>query len=93
MFTSRKKTNGFFSRAVRRLNARSSGAATLSDGNRAIIHVALTVVLLAAILLLLRALLRLYFFGGNVFGMEIPEQKVDRVIISLGISAVGKARS
>ncbi len=84
MFTSRKKTNGFFSRAVRRLNARSSGAATLSERNRVIIHFALTVVLLVAILLLLRALLRLYFFGGNVFGLAIPEQKVDRVEISAG---------
>jgi hypothetical protein len=84
MFTSRKKTNGFFSRAFRRLNARSSGAATLSDRNRAIIHFSLTVVLLVAILLLLRALLRLYFFGGNVFGLAIPEQKVDRVEISAG---------
>ena len=84
MFTSRKKTNGFFSRAVRRLNVRSSGAATLSDRNRAIIHFSVTVVLLVAILLLLRSLLRLYFFGGNFFGMEIPEQKVDRIEISAG---------
>ena len=84
MFTSRKKSNGFFSRAVRRLNVRSSGAATLSDRNRAIIHFSVTVVLLVAILLLLRALLRLYFFGGNLFGLEIPEQKVDRVEISAG---------
>ena len=84
MFTSRKKTNGFFSRAVRRLNVRSSGAATLSDRNRAIIHFSVTVVLLVAIILLLRGLLRLYFFGGDLFGLEIPEQKIERIEISAG---------
>ena len=84
MFTPRKKTTGFFSRAVRRLNVRSSGAATLSDRNRAILHFTVTVVLLFSIILLLRGLLRLYFFGGNFFGLEIPEQKVDHIEITAG---------
>ena len=84
MFTSRKKTNGFFSRAVHRLNSRSSGAATLSDRNLAIIRFSVMAAVLVAIFLLLRGLLRLYFFGGHIFGLEIPEQKVDHVEISAG---------
>ncbi len=84
MATSRKNSGGFFSRFIRRLNVRSAGSATLSDGHRAAFRFISVTVLLVAFLFLLRGLLRLFFFGGNFFGIQIPEDKVSRIEIMSG---------
>ena len=84
MATSRKNSGGFFSRFIRRLNVRSAGAATLSDGHRAAFHLLAGAIVLVAFLLLLRGVLRLFFFGGTFFGMQIPEDKVTRIETTVG---------
>ena len=84
MFSARKKSNSPLSRVMRRLRARTTGAAVLSDGQRRAIRLGAGTVLLVACLLLLRGLLRLFFFGGELFGLEIPGQTVERVDITSG---------
>ena len=84
MFSSRKKTFATLPRAMRRLNSRSAGSTGLSDGARRAIRLGGMAVVLVGCLLLLRGLLRLYFFGGDLFGLAIPEQKVDRIDIASG---------
>ena len=71
-------------RAMHRLGVRSTGSARLSDVQRRAIGMGVAAVVLVACLLLLRGLLRLYFFGGHLFGLEIPEQTVERIEISSG---------
>ncbi len=84
MFSARKKTNASPSRAMRRLNARATGGGALSDGQRRVLRLGGTAAVLAICLSLLRGLLRLYFFGGDFFGVQIPEQTVERIDISSG---------
>ena len=84
MASTRKRTGGFFSRAFRRLSARSSGGAGLSDGQRRAVRFCGIAAALAVVLLLLRGLLRLFFFGGEIFGIEVPAQKVGRIEITSG---------
>ena len=84
MFSFRKKSSSPLSRAMRRLSARSTGAAVLSDGQRRAIRFGTVSALLVVCLLLLRGLLRLFFFGGDLFGLEIPGQTVERIDIASG---------
>ncbi len=84
MVSTRKRTGGFFSRAFRRLSSRSSGGAGLSDGQRRAVRFGVVAAALVVVLLLLRGLLRLFFFGGEVFGIEVPAQKVGRIEITSG---------
>ncbi len=84
MAATRKKTGGALFRVFHRLGARSSGEAVLSDRQRRMWRLAVAAVALMAVLLLLRGLLRLFFFGGEVFGIEIPEQRVERIEITSG---------
>ncbi len=84
MDSTRKRTGGFLSRAFRRLGTRSSGGAGFSDGQRRAARFCAAAAALAVALFLLRGLLRLFFFGGEVFGIEVPAQKVGRIEITSG---------
>lgn len=84
MASPRKRTGGFFSRAFRRFSTRSSGGAGLSDGQRRAMRFCAAAATLGVVLLLLRGLLHLFFFGGEIFGVEVPAQKVMRIEIASG---------
>ena len=85
MFSSRAKTSqNSFARALRRLRVRSSGGGFPTDGQRRAFRAGALIVLLTAIILLLRWILRLYFFGGVFFGREIPVATVKHIEVSAG---------
>lgn len=69
---------------MRRLSARSSGQSGLSDGQRKMIKLSAVTVVLLMFFLAFRAILRLYFFGGSLFGIDVPVQVVEQINISTG---------
>ena len=89
MFSARKKSNSPLSRVMRRLRARTTGAAVLSDGQRRAIRLGAGTVLLVACLLLLRGLLRLFFFGGPTVSAGISS----KTTLKAGISGIGQANT
>lgn len=68
----------------RRLRARMAGIGELSDGQKFALKISAFSLGVLVVVVSLRSLLRLFFFGGSIFQMEVPEVKIDRVQISAG---------
>lgn len=54
------------------------------DDNAALLLIVLRIALFVIILLALRGLLRLYFFGGTFLGKEVPSAKIERIEVKAG---------
>lgn len=54
------------------------------DDNSALLLLVLRVALVAVIVLALRWLLRLYFFGGTFLGKEVPSARIERIEVKAG---------
>lgn len=54
------------------------------DDNSALLLIVLRVALVAVVVLALRWLLRLYFFGGTFLGKEVPSARIERIEVKAG---------
>lgn len=59
-------------------------AVDVIEDNAQLVSAILRIIVFVALLIAARALLRLYFFGGSFFGIEVPDAKIERIEVSAG---------
>lgn len=75
---------------MKRRRVRSSGEAGFPEGQKKLIRGAAIFLLIVCLVFSVRALLRLFYFGGTFFGITVPVQTVSKIEIMTGESVSEK---